>query len=118
MSQYVRCINNKTLFAEDLAEDYTPHLIIGRVYKLAPPKENDGDSLRVIDGSGEDYLYPAKYFEPFTPGDEQDLQSITIHLDSYKKGVLHAEAAASHKSISGLVREWIDERLDLPVGTN
>jgi hypothetical protein len=27
---------------------------------------------------------------------------------------LHAEAIMAQKSISALVREWIDERLDLP----
>ena len=37
MNQYVRCIKNETLFAEDEAEDLAPHLIVGRVYKVAPP---------------------------------------------------------------------------------
>jgi hypothetical protein len=37
-----------------------------------------------------------------------------VHLDPYLKGVLHAEAIAAKKSISALLREWIDERLDLP----
>lgn len=116
MSNYVRCVNNQTLFADDLANDYSPHLIIGRVYKVASPEENDGDMLRVIDGSGEDYLYPAEYFEPFVPTSHEASESITIHLDPYMKGILHAEAIVARKSISTLVREWIDERLDLPVG--
>jgi hypothetical protein len=30
------------------------------------------------------------------------------------QGVLHAEAVAARKSISALLREWIDERLDFP----
>jgi hypothetical protein len=42
-------------------------------------------------------------------------ESVTVHLDPYLKGVLHAEAVAAGKSISALLREWIDERLDLPV---
>ncbi len=42
------------------------------------------------------------------------MSSLTIHVDDYTKGVLHAEAVASDKSISVLLREWIDERLDLP----
>jgi hypothetical protein len=118
MNQYVRCVKNDTLFVEDEAEDLAPHLIIGRVYKVAPPEENDGDMLRVIDGSGEDYLYPVTYFEPFLPTTPQREDSITIHLDPYLKGVLHAEAVAVRKPVSALVREWIDERLDLPVGSD
>lgn len=118
MNKYVRCITNQTLFMHDLAGDYSPHLIIGKIYKVAPPQENDGEMLRVIDGSGEDYLYPASYFEPFTPIGREASETITIHLDPYLKGVLHAEAIATQKSVSSLVREWIDEQLDLPVGTD
>ena len=40
--------------------------------------------------------------------------SLTIYLDEYLKGVLHAEAVASDRSISSLMREWVEERLDLP----
>lgn len=118
MNYYVRCIKNQTLFADDLAPDYSPHLIIGRVYKVASPQEHDGNLLRIIDGSGEDYLYPAEYFEPFTTTNQHLSESFTIHLDPYLKGVLHAEAIAAQKSVSALVREWIDERLDLPVVTH
>jgi hypothetical protein len=114
MSKYVICINNQTLSKDDLAEDYLPHLVVGRVYKVAPSQENDGNLLRVIDGSGEDYLYPANYFEPFTPTNGDTSESVTIHLNPFLKGVLHAEAVVAKKSISSLVREWIDERLDLP----
>ena len=118
MSHYVRCIHNQTLFADDLAKDYATHLMVGRVYKVAPRQTNDGEWLRVVDGSGEDYLYPAAYFEPFVPISAEASETVTIHLDPYLKGVLHAEATVAHKSISALVREWIDERLDLPVGTD
>ena len=114
MTTYVRCIKNQPLFADDLAEDFAPHLIIGRVYKIVPPKENDGKALRVIDGSGEDYIYPAEYFEPFLPYSRGASEKITLHLDPYLKGVLHAEAIAAHKPMSTLIREWVDERLDLP----
>ena len=115
MSRYVRCLKNRTLFNDDLAPDFAPHLIMGRVYRVAPPERNDRDMLRVIDGSGEDYLYPTNYFEPFMPNGGDASESVTVHLDPYLKGVLHAEAIAAKKSISTLLREWIDERLDLPV---
>jgi hypothetical protein len=63
------------------------------------------------------YLYPAEYFEPFTPNQNGGHHRPTkIYLDDFTKGVLHAEALAAHKSVSALLREWIDERLDLPAG--
>ena len=89
-------------------------MVSGRVYKVAPPEKNDRGMLRVIDGSGEDYLYPGGYFEPFLPESNAPSESVTVHLDPYLKGVLHAEAIAARKSISALLRDWIDERLDLP----
>ncbi len=117
MITYVRCIKNETLYEDDLAETYDPFLIVGAVYKVAPPHKNDGsDLLRIIDGEGEDYLYPAAYFEPFTPNGSEKTESLTVHLDPYLKGILHAEAVAAKKSVSALVREWLDERLDLPQG--
>ena len=103
---------------DDLGENYAPHLLLGHVYEAIPPEENDGEMLRVIDGSGEDYIYPPEYFEPFLPGSGEGSDSLTVHLDPYLKGILHAEAIAARKSISALVREWIDERLDLPVGAD
>lgn len=90
-------------------------LIVGKVYKLAPPEPNDGDLLRVIDESGKDYLYPASYFEPLVISDEPATDSVTTHLPPWLKGVLYAEAVAADKPVSALLREWIEERLDLPV---
>ena len=115
MSIYVRCLKNQTLFSDDTATDFAPHLIKGQIYKVAPPEKNDTGMLRVIDGSGEDYLYPKSYFEPFVPNGGEVSESVTVHLDPYLKGVLHAEAIVARKSISALLRDWIDERLDLPV---
>ena len=60
------------------------------------------------------YLYPADYFELFLPIEDHSSSSLTIHLDEYIEGVLHAEAVASDKSVSALVRDWLKERLDLP----
>jgi len=116
--RYVRCIKNETLYEDDLAKTYDPFLVIGQVYKVAPPDKNDqAFELRVIDGEGEDYLYPADYFEPFVPSGDEKTESVTVHLDQYQKGVLHAEAIAAKKPVSALLREWIDERLDLPERT-
>ena len=48
------------------------------------------------------------------PNEDPSRSSLTIYLDEYLKGVLHAEAIASDKSVSALAREWMEERLDLP----
>ena len=48
------CINNR---------DYPASLELHKIYRVLPDAEaaKDGD-LRVVDESGEDYLYPAKDF--------------------------------------------------------
>ena len=48
------CINNS---------EYPASLELHKIYRVVPDEdaEQDGD-LRVIDESGEDYLYPADYF--------------------------------------------------------
>ena len=121
---YVKCIDNRPyLKLPHLPEQQEPlfGLTIGKVYKLIsdPIAERHG-MLRVIDesfgeaGSEGGYLYPADYFELFLPIEDHSSSSLTIHLDEYIKGVLHAEAVASDKSVSALVRDWLKERLDLP----
>ena len=118
---YVRCINNKQyLKYPDFEDDETIHdLVIGRVYKIMPDaREEELGYLRVVDESGEDYTFPANYFEAvepsYTNGKELDTQ-ITVHLNEIDKAILRAEALAAQKSVSALIREWIEERLDLPL---
>jgi hypothetical protein len=105
-----------TTLSHQPAPDYNlATLVVGRVYKVAPPAENDGDLLRVIDETGEDYLYPARYFEQFEPETTaQVTTTVAAHLPPDLKHVLRAEALGAGKSVSGLLREWIEERLDLP----
>jgi len=54
LSRFVICINNS---------EYPASLELHKVYRVIADKEaeKEGD-LRVIDESGEDYLYPAEYF--------------------------------------------------------
>lgn len=117
---YVKCVNNRAYIQfqdEPIDETDTTDLTIGKVYKAAPQTEDDRrlGELRVFDDSGEDYLFPVEYFEPYLPnGDQETSDSLTIHLSSYMKNILRAEALATQKSISALLREWVDERLDLP----
>ena len=52
--KYVVCINN---------ENYPASLELHKIYRILPDKgaASDGD-MRVVDESGEDYLYPSSYF--------------------------------------------------------
>ena len=104
---YVRCINNR---------GYEASLSLGAIYKVMSGA-GDQASLRVIDNEGEDYLYDIGRFEPV---DYSSVllgasEVVTLHMDPVLKGILRAEALAAQKSVSALLREWIDERLDLPV---
>lgn len=55
-SRYVICVNN---------DEYPASLELFKIYRAIPDRQAraDGD-LRVIDESGEDYLFPADYFMP------------------------------------------------------
>ena len=69
-----------------------------------------------MDNEGEDYLYPLRWFE-LVP--EQQLiaefsQSVAVHLNNRSKIAIRDMAHAQGVSMSALLREWIDERLDLP----
>ncbi|MBI3960109.1 MAG: hypothetical protein HY328_14950 [Chloroflexi bacterium] len=123
---YVKCVNNMPyLFPPGEPQQVEPlvSLVMGKVYKTLPdlPAERHG-LIRVIDetfgesGSEDGYLYPAEYFEPFVPNDNRRMAAtVTVHLDEFTQGVLYAEATAADRSVSAFVREWIEERLDLPV---
>jgi hypothetical protein len=52
--RFAVCINN---------DDYPVSLELHKIYRVLPDEdaESDGD-LRVVDESGEDYLYPAQRF--------------------------------------------------------
>jgi hypothetical protein len=117
---YVRCINNKQYLKQPDFEDdkIIPDLVIGQIYKVIPDKQEEAlGYFRIVDESGEDYTFPATYFETidysYPHGKELDSQ-ITIHLSELDKAILRAEALAAQTSVSALIREWIEERLDLP----
>ena len=59
--KFVLCIENKD--CDDLE--------IRKVYLVVPDLESEEDGyLRIIDESGEDYLYPKSYFIPLQLSDE------------------------------------------------
>lgn len=68
--RFAVCVNN---------QDYPASLELHKIYRVLPDHDAalDGD-LRVVDESGEDYLYPAEYF-------------VLIELpQAVKKSLLHA----------------------------
>ena len=51
-------------FAICLEDDEEGSFMPNKIYPVLEPLENDpSDYLRIIDESGEDYLYPSVYFE-------------------------------------------------------
>jgi len=54
--RYALCINNK---------EYEASLIPRKIYEIIPDERAEQDDfVRVVDESGEDYLFPADYFLP------------------------------------------------------
>lgn len=52
--KFVLCINNK---------DYPASLELHKIYQVIPDAEVEADDeIRVIDESGEDYIYPSVWF--------------------------------------------------------
>ena len=116
---YVRCVNNKAYVRvpDEAGNGPLADLTLGAVYKAlpTPPSERDVGLLRIIDNSGEDYLYPANYFQPldWAADWESGHTALAIHLDPRTKAILRAEALAAQTSMGALVRQWIEERLEL-----
>jgi hypothetical protein len=55
-SEFVVCINNS---------DYPASLELHKIYRVIADKEaEDEGDIRIIDESGEDYIYPFSYFVP------------------------------------------------------
>jgi len=54
--KFLLCVDN---------EGYSASLEIRKLYEMIPDKEAERhNQVRIIDESGEDYLYPSKFFEP------------------------------------------------------
>ena len=116
---YVRCVNNKAYVRvpDEAGNGPLADLTLGAVYKVLPTlqPERDAGLLRIIDNSGEDYLYPVNYFQPldWAADWESGHTALTVHLDPRTKAILRAEALAAQTSMGALVRQWIEERLEL-----
>jgi len=55
-TRFVICVNN---------DEYPASLEMFKIYRVIPDKKAQADDdMRIIDESGEDYLFPADYFIP------------------------------------------------------
>ena len=124
---YVRCIENHQFIhrqGEVPPDEEIYGLTIGKVYKRIPDTQAERHGMiRVIDesfgepGSEQGYMYPARYFELLDLNNSR-LEQVSVQVPAYIRDIIHAEAVAADKSMSELVRIWIDERLDLPESTH
>ncbi|MCY4577628.1 MAG: hypothetical protein OXD31_01130 [Chloroflexi bacterium] len=53
--KYVVCVKN---------EDYPASLEVGKIYRTLPDVAAKHSLIRILDESGEDYLYPDAFFLP------------------------------------------------------
>ena len=105
-TRYVMCKENT---------GYELSLTPRQVYVVLPDPAEVNGMLRVIDDSGEDYLFEADLFEPVKNLSEL-AANVTVNLTWPMKAMLYQMANQRGISMSALLREWIDEHLDLPVG--
>ena len=68
--KFVVCISR-----EDCGDLSTDDLTLGRLYELLAPADSRG-MFRVVDDSGEDYLYPVKLFEAV---EVQEQTAVRLH---------------------------------------
>ena len=54
-TKYVVCVKN---------EDYPASLEVGKIYRILPDVATKHSLIRILDESGEDYLYPDAFFLP------------------------------------------------------
>ena len=105
-SRFVKCIAES---GDNLS--VTP----GQYYQVLPdPAEADG-MLRIIDNTTDDYLYAADLFEPVEDSGKL-MTDLTVSLTVPMKAAILQLASQRGVSMAALLREWIDERLDLPIG--
>lgn len=66
--KFVVCLNK-----ENLGDFSGEDVRLGRLYELVEEDAGNG-MMRIIDDSGEDYLYPASWFEPVAMGEAAALR--------------------------------------------
>ena len=103
-TRYVICTENT---------GYEVSLTPRQVYEVIPDPAEVNGMIRVIDNSGEDYLFETDLFEPLDNLTALTTD-VTVGLTWPMKATIYRLANQRGISMSALLREWIDEHLDLP----
>ena len=101
-------------YAKCIATDGDPLTVTpGQYYRVLPDPAEEHGRLRAVDNTGEDYLYPQQMFVEVSDMTKLSAE-LTISLDVPAKATILQIASQRGLSMSALLREWIDERVDLP----
>jgi hypothetical protein len=77
-SEFVVCINNA---------EYPASLELHKIYRVVPDTDAAADAdIRIIDESGEDYLYPACNFSPISAASGGRILASGLLIQNRKKG--------------------------------
>jgi len=68
-SAFVVCIRNA---------GYPASLELHKIYRVLPDAAAAGGDIRIVDESGEDYLYPSSYFAPIKV--PASVQKLLLHM--------------------------------------
>jgi len=104
----VRCINNDSLHQPEGSSDWSniPNggdLTIGKIYNVIAVENG---FYRIIDDSGEDYLYPAGMFE-IIPFEDQ----ISIHIERSIFDKISKLAKKEQVSVDELATQMLEKQL-------
>lgn len=101
-------------YAKCIATDGDPLTVTpGQYYRILSDAAEEHGRLRVVDNTGEDYLYPRQMFAEVSDPTKLSAE-LSISLDVPAKAAILQIANQRGLSMSALLREWIDERVDLP----
>ena len=100
---YLRCISNKGFIWQQgkLLDEELVSLTVGKLYKavVTSTEERERGFVRVVDNSGEDYLYPTNRFEPVLVNgnlhDAAPTATLAAHVPPLLRDILQAEALAN-----------------------
>lgn len=93
---------------------YAASLTPQRAYEVIPDPAEANGMVRVIDDTGEDYLFEMDLFREIDNLTGVATE-VTIGVTWPMKAAIHRIASQRGVSMSALLREWIDEHLDLPL---
>lgn len=99
--KFVVCISRKN--CGDLSTD---DLTRGRLYELLAPADSHG-MIRVIDDSGEDYLYPVELFETVEVPAEVTKTPIKLRLDPDIIDAFKASGRGWQTRMNDALRDWL-----------